>query len=817
MWTLAQDVRFGLRVLRTSPGLTVVAVLTLALGIAANTTVFSWVDGLLWHPFPGSSDSDRLAVMEMIAQAPNGGNQVSYLDYRDYRKTLTTISGIALHREDVFSLGEALNAQPVWGELVTGNYFSVLGVTPVLGRVFTQEEDDDKLGAHPVAIISDSLWRTRFHGDPAMTGKTIRVNRHDLTVVGVAPPDFRGTMPGLAFHIWVPVTMGVELGMLDVSTFRNRDNRNLYAVVRLKSGVAIEQARAEVASVARNLAAMVPKTNRGVSATVLPAWRFHSAAPDLLLEPLRILMAVAALVLLIVCANVANLLLSRSVSRNREFGIRLALGAGRLRLARQLLIETLLLSSAGALAGLSLASWMVESLAWMMPSVGLSIIMDFHMSWRVLIFTILCSVFAALISGAAPALFSARSDVNDTLKEGARGGTSGARSHRMSGLLVIAEVALAAVALIGAGLFVRSFRNAKSIYPGFDKSNVLLARFFLSGAGYSAADVQRFCVNLRDRLRSDPGVEDVTYAEYAPLGATAGPWSDIQVEGYVPADSEFMTANRSLIAPGYFKLLRIPLLEGRDFTDNDDARSAPVAVVNESFARRYFKGENPVGRKVRLGNTGETVVGLVKDNKYFSVAETPRPFVYAPFRQRYSNGTALYFLVKTAGDPLHAVTSLRQEVAAIDRNAGAFFPMPLSELTELTMLPQKMAASLLGGLGLIALLLAGIGLYSVMAYSVSQRTQEIGVRMALGALPRDVLKDVLRRGMVLTGLGLLAGIAAAFAITRLIGSMLVNVGTADPVTFGGAALFLVGVALLANYVPARRATKVDPMVALRCE
>ncbi len=406
MWTFRQDLRFGARLFESSPGFTAVAVATLALGIAANTTVFSWVDGLLLHPYPGASDGDRLAVMEMVTVgAPNGANQTSYLDYRDYRDNLKSLSGLVLHREDVFSLGNASNAQPIWGELVSGNYFAVLGVTPGLGRTFNPEENGDRLGAYPVVVISHRLWRTRFHGDVNAIGKVLRVNRHDLTVVGVAPKEFRGTMPGLVFDLWVPVTMGVELGMLDVSTFQHRGHRNLYAIARLKPGVPIEEARAEAGTFSRSLASAFPKTNRRVSATILHVWEFHSAAPDLLLRPLRILMAISVLVLLIVCANVANLLLACSVSRKKELGIRVALGAGAGRLCRQLLTETLLLALGGVVVGVPLAFWMGDLLPSLVPKIGISVAVGFQVNGRVLGFTLLTCVVATLFSGAVPALF----------------------------------------------------------------------------------------------------------------------------------------------------------------------------------------------------------------------------------------------------------------------------------------------------------------------------------------------------------------------------------------------------------------------------
>lgn len=816
--TFPQDLIFGLRLLRRSPGFAAVAVLTLALGIAANTTVFSWVDGLLLRPYPGATDGSRLAVLEMVTTgAPNGANQASYLDYRDYRDNLKSLSGLALHREDVFNFGEAANSQAVWGELVSGNYFAVLGVKPVLGRVFTAEENGDKPGAYPVAVISHRLWRRRFRADPAAIGKPFRVNRQELTLVGVAPPEFRGTMPGLAFDVWVPATMAVQLGMLDDSAFRYRGDHRFYAVARRKPGVAIEQANAEAAAFAASLSAAYPKTNRGVSAAVLPVWKFHSGAPELLLGPLRILMAITVLVLLIVCANIANLLLARALARQKELSIRVALGAGAARLSRQLFTETLLLAAAGGLLALPLASVMGSLLPALVPKINAPVAVAFQLNGRVLLFTMLAGMLATLISGMAPLIFWLRADVNETLKEGGRSGTSGAHSHRLRGILVVSEVALATVALIGAGLFVRSFRNARSIYPGFDRTNVVMARFYLSTTGFATRDMLDFSQRLQSRLRSGPGIADAAYANYAPLGSSAGPYATVDPEGYVAAPDESRQINYYQVAPGFFSLLRIPLREGRDFLDSDDRSSPPVMIVNHSFARRYFHGGNPVGRKVKFRGAWSTVIGLAQDSKYFNIAEAPRPHFFVPFRQYAGADGQLYFFIRTASNPAPVMAGLRREVAAVDSSAGAFDAMLLVDWTEVTLLPQKVAASMLAALGLISLVLAAVGLYSVMAYAVTQRTQEIGIRMALGAQPRDVLADVLRRGMAWTITGLAAGIAGAFALARLVTAMLVKVSAADPITFGGTALFLAAVALLASYVPARRATKVDPMIALRCE
>jgi predicted permease len=818
MRTLLQDLRFGLRLLKASPGFTFVAVVTLAVGIAASATVFGWVDSLLLRPFPCAQHGEQLAVLEAsMPVAPNGGNQISYVEYLDYRRNLKSLSGLAVHHEDVFALGDAGASQPVWGELVSGNYFEVLEVKPALGRLFTRDEDADQLGAFPVVVISDRLWRSRFHADPEVTGKMLRVNRRELTIAGVAPPEFRGTMPGLSFDIWIPVTMGKELGALSEPALRNRGNRSLYAVARLKPGVTIEQASAEAATLARAMGAAYPATNRAVSAAVRPVWEFHSAAPDLLLGPLRVLMAVSLVVLLIVCANVASLLLARSIARRKELSIRAALGAGGARLSRQLFSETLLLACLGVVVALPLASWMAEMLPALVPKIGVTVAAGFQMNGRMLAFAALVCVSAALLSGAAPALFWVRPEVHEGLKEGGRGGSQGAQSHRLRNLLVVFEVALATVSLIAAGLFLKSYHNARSIYPGFDKNKVALIRFYPSGTGFSTLQMQSFCLRLAQRLKGFPGVEDVAYSDQAPLGSTAGPWTNVQPEGYTPAVTESMGVNRYLIAPGFFRLLRVPLLEGRDFRDSDDRDAPPVVIVNETFAKRYFPGGTAVGRKVRCYGTWAAVVGVAKDVKYFSVAEAPRPHFFAPYRQRAGTDQQLFFLIRTTGDFAALQAALHGEVTSVDPNAGAFDAMPLEEWTDVTMLPQRVAASLLGALGAISLLLAGVGLYSVMAYAVAMRTHEIGIRMALGAEAGRVRIQVLGRGMGLTVAGLVVGIAASIPVTRLISSMLVNVGTADPATFAGVALFLALLSLLACYLPARRATRVDPIIALRCE
>jgi predicted permease len=816
MRNLVQDLRFGLRIFLSRPGFTLLTVLTLALGIAANTTVFSWVDGLLLRPFPGAKDPGRLAVFRMVTGgAPNGGNAISYIDYLDYRKNLKSLSGLALHDERVFAVGDLGAAEPVWGELVTGNYFAVLGLRPAVGRFFTAEEDGNRPGAYPVVVISDTYWRRQFQADPRICGQTIRVNQRVLTIVGVAPRRFRGSMPGLAFDLWIPATMTSELGMLGDNALTDRGDHEFYGLARLAPGYSLAAARTEASAYANRLAQAYPKTNQGVDATIVPLWELPSAAPELLMGPLRILTAIAVLLLLIVCANVANLLLARALARRRELGIRLAMGAGGIRLARQLLTESLILAVLAGGLGLLLATWVSGSLAALVPHINAPLAISFELDGRALAFTALTCIAAALLSGVFPAVISLRADVNDALKT-AGGGGQNLRSHRLRDLLVVSEVAMATITLASAGLFLRSFRTALAMDPGFDRKNVTLARIHVSGTGLTSNEIQQFSRRLRDSLRNAPGIHDVTYGGDAPLGTSSGAYNNIEAEGYAPPRGESMSVNRYIVAPDYFRTLRIPLLEGRDFTERDEGKAPPVMIVNQAFADRYWHSANPVGRRVRIGKTWITVVGMVKNSKYFNIAEGPRPHFFAPVLENWKPFD-VFLMMRTDLPMTQVAARLHRDIAAADGRVCGYDLMPLQDWTEVTLLPQKTAASMAGALGLISLLLAAVGLYSVMAYAVAQRTREIGIRMALGALPRNVLADVLGRGMALTGTGLAVGMAGALATSRLVTGLLIGVAPSDPLAFAGSAAFLCGIAFLATYIPARRATRIQPMLALRCE
>ena len=813
---MIKDLQFGFRMAVKNPGFAAVAVLTLAVGIAANTTVFSWIDAVLVRPIPGVTDGQRLYSFETMT--PNGEFiTTSYPDYRDYRDHLKLLSGLAVATPSPLSIGEDEQSQRIWGEFVSGNYFAVLGVRPVAGCVFSPDEYGDKQGGYPVAVISDRLWKSRFNRDTGILGQTVRLNRQQLTVVGVVTGEFRGSIPGLTFDAWIPVMMAPQLNIMPDWMLRDRKTRNLVGIARLQPGTTLTQARAEISALASQLAKMDPYSNGGIGATLLPIWKGHFGAQGMLLAPLQILMTVCGLVLLIVCANVANLLLARATGRQREFSIRIALGARVARVVRQMLTETLLLALLGTAVGIPLAMWMGRSLGHLLPLTGLPVGLDIRISGNVLAFTAILCLIACMAAGTAPALHTARTDLNEVLKEGGRGGTSGTRSQRIRTLLVVSEIALALVALIGAGLFARSFQLARQIHPGFDSDHVLVSHLSLATAGYQVPERKQFCRRLRERIEAQPGVVSAVYADMIPLGIGGGPWEDLQIEGYSPNPSENMKIYRNVVAPGYFDLLRIPLLEGRDFTDQDDEKSQPVMIVTETFARRFFEGRAPLGRRVNGWGQWFTVVGVARDSKYHTPSETPQAYFYVPFGQVYRADLEIGFYVRTAWDPNAALAVLQREVRAMDPNVGVFDATPMSEYISASLFPQRIAASLLAVLGAVALILAAVGLYSVMAYSMARRTHEIGIRMALGARTSDVLALAVRQGMGMTLAGLLAGAAVALAVTRLARGLLVNVSATDPIIFGGAALFLAAVALAASYLPARRATRIDPNAALRFE
>ena len=825
---LLYDIRYGVRMMVRNPGFAAVAILTLAAGIGTTATAFQWIDTVLLQPLSGVSHPEQLVT---LASVTANGELVptSFPDYQDFRDHLKLPAGFAMFRPAAFSVGTEDHAQRVWGEFVSGDYFAVLGVKPEVGHVFGPEEYGDKPGAFPVAVISDRYWRSHFGADPGIAGKTIRVNQHQLTVVGVAAADFHGSMAAEAYDLWVPymersVLSGVEPWML-----HNRQDRALLGIARLKQGVTLEQARAELAALATRMAVANADTSEGMSATLVPLWKSPFGPQGLLAGPLMILMGVCVLLLAIVCVNVANLLLARATVREKEFSMRAALGAGRWRLAQQVLTESLLLTATGAGLGILMTPWMSRALRLLLPPGQLPLSTGGAVNLRAVAFTAGLCLLVTLAAGMIPALQSGRAELSAKLNEGGRSGAAGRGRHRLRSVLVTSEVALALVALVCAGLFVRAFEQTREINPGFDPNHVLLSQFYLATNGLDLEQRKEFCRRLREKMEAVPGTVDVAYSDGVPLGFEPSWWEDLQVEGFVPRAGENMKIFRNVVSPGYLGLMKIPLIEGRDFTEHDDEDSQAVMIVNQTFARRFFAGGNPVGRRVHGFGKWFRVVGEARDSKYHYLGERAVPYFYVPFRQIYRADMNLAFYVRTRHDPMTVLPVLRSKVREINPNVVVFDSVPLAEFIGASLYPQKVAASLLVVLGGLSMLLAAIGLYSVMAYSVAQRTQEIGIRMALGARPADVLGMVVRQGMMLAGLGLGAGAALALAVTRSLaalsftnsamgaGAKLLSGSATDPLIYLGAAAFLSAVAALAAYFPARRAALIDPMQALRTD
>jgi len=814
MNTLLRDLRYGWRTLMRNPAFTAVAILTIGIGIGASTTIFSWMRPMLLNPLPGATQSDRIVAIENMA--PDGEPiTTSYLDFRDFRDNLKLVNLVTARVGNVFSVGDAPHTTQVWGEMVSGNFFDVLGIQPGAGRFFSDAERDDAQNAHAVVVISYSYWKNQYHSDRSAVGSSLRINRTPFTIIGVAPEGFHGTRSGLDYEMWMPLTMYGQLTHTGTWMLRDRNTRNFMMFARLAPDVTTEQARAEVQALANRMAVADADSNQGIEATVLPVWQSHFGTQSILLTPITILMGASGVVLLIVCANLANLLLARATGRLKEFSVRLAMGARPMRLIQQLLTETLLMAVAGSVCGLILANLLGGALRWLLPAVARPAMLQPPLDGQVLAFTMALAFGVAILAGLAPAVHASRANVNEMLKEGARSGSSGAHSHRLRGLLVTSEVALAVIALVGAGLFLKSFQTARAIDPGFQPEGVALARFDFSSAGYDARQTDSYCRRLREQLERQPGVTAVSYDDSPPLGFSGGNWEPLEVEGYVPGPNENMKIYRDMVSPGYFETMKIPLVEGRDFDLRDDATSRKVMIVNQEFVRRLLANRSVIGRKVHGWGQWFTIVGVAKDSKYHRVSESPQPYFYIPIRQIFRPEYGLTFDVRTSGSANEAIAGLRREATGIDPELTIFDAEPMTEYVAASLFGAKVAASLLSVLSGLGLLLAAIGLYSVMAYAVAQRTGEIGIRVTLGAQPRDIMRLVIRQGLAFAAAGLVLGSLAAAALARVVAAMLVGVGPADPLVYAAATGFTVFVTLASAAIPAWRALRVDPAVALR--
>jgi putative ABC transport system permease protein len=818
MGSFLQDLQYALRILLRKPAFTVVAVGSLALGIGVNATIFSWVERILLNPISGVPNGRELVSIKTIAV--NGDLlDSSYPDFRDFRDQAKTLAGVIAFKQRPLYLGDPPNAERVWSEMVSGNFFDVLKVKPLRGRTFSTEEQAERPGGSPVAVISETMWRRRYQSDPNIVGRVIKLNQKAFTIIGVTPASFSGTFNGLNFDLWVPLMMYAELTGSE-NWLDDRNSRPLALMARLAPGADLKLAAAEVSTIAKHLEAAYPNSNRNLGDRVLAMADSPDGAQKILGKLLRVLLAIGAAVLLIVCANVSNLLLARATARQKEFGIRLSLGATRARLLRQLFTEALVLALAGGALGLLAASWMIRGIDLLVPSTDLpTATMAGGFDRLGLIFTIGLCLGTTILCGLAPAWQTFRRRAQDVLRESGRGFSAGARSRAMRGTLVVSEISLASIALIGSGLFIQSFENAKTANPGFQPEHVLLAGFDLSQSRYPLEKSLTVLRRLRDHLLTVPGIKNASLCEDVPLGFSNGSWDEVGVRGYVPRRGENLKLYRNVVSPGYFRTLEIPLVAGRDFNEGDDRERERVAIVNETFVKRFLAGGPALGHKFHKSGEDSDIriIGVARDSKYHLLSEPPMPYFYLPLAQFYSTGMGIGIEVRTVGRPEAFAARLRAEIQSVDPNVSISGTSPFVSYMSASYFAQKVGASLLSVLGVISLFLATLGLYGVMTYSMSQRSHEIGIRMAIGARPSQVLKDALREGMRLCLIGAGVGVALALAVMRLAASVLYGISSNDVATCLGATLILSFFALIATWVPARRASHIDPIEALRCD
>jgi predicted permease len=809
MATLLQDLRYGFRLLTKNPSFTLLIVLTLGLGIGVNSVIFSFVNALLFRPPAVQVSSHLLELWQRNPKAPGLEEYVplTYPDYVYYRDHNQVFDGLLAFDGEMrpVSWSRAGEGQMVQGQLVSGNFFSVLGLTPTLGRFFLPDVDQLP-GGPPVVVLSRSFWKRQFADDPAVVGKTLVLNGTTFIVAGVAPASFTGIVIGNEPDFWAPLSTTIQLTR-DKSFLTSDGSFWLFGIGRLKPGVSPSQAQANLKVLSISIQQSHPKNHKDLEAATFRV--------NLVPEPFRgyvaaftgLLMVVVGLVLLIACANAANLLLAQATGRRREMAIRAALGAGRFRLLRQMLIESSIVALLGGSVAILLTKWATPALLALKPP-SLPIRLEVHLDWRVLGFTFATSIATAILFGIAPALRTSRTDASLALKE--EGFIGGLRSSRLRGALVVAQIAVCLVLLISACLCLRSLVNAKSLDPGFDTRHVALAVLDPGSLGYSEAKGKIYYQQLLTRVEALPGVTLASLASHLPL--TTGNWTqEISIEGHKTSPGEELDVPLMTVGAKFFATMGIAIERGREFTEEDTTVSPRSVIVNAAMAARFWPGQDPIGRHFKVIDETVEIIGIAKNGKYRTLGEDAQPFMYLPIGYR-SHAT---LVVRAAGDPRSLLPALRQELQSLDPNVVPFDLETIQQYMALPLFPARSTALLLGAFGLLALVLAIAGLYGVMSYAVSQRTREMGVRMALGAANRDLLKLVVGHGLRLTLLGLACGLLGAFALTRVLASFLYGIRPTDPATFVAMPVLLALVTLLASYIPARRATKVEPMVALR--
>jgi predicted permease len=809
---LFQDLRFGARLLARTPGFTLVVAVTLALGIGANSTIFSWINSTLLNPVPGLAHTREVVSLTRggTAENPNLFSYPDYMDLRERNQSFSGLVGFAIYPMNLTDIGKP---ERILGTLASANYFDVLGARPMLGRGFLPE-DDQEPSAAPVAVISYRLWQSYFGADDSVIGRTIKINQHAYTIIGVTPVTFQGSQTGLPSDVWIPSMMQQQL--IPGGDLLHQRNAPWFMLQgRLRRGLSRQQAQQEMNLLMHQIVQQYPDSHKGPNdVTLYPLWRAPYGANAYFYSLLLMLMAIAGVVLLLTCANIANLLLVRSVAREREIAIRLSIGATRWRLVRQLLMESLLLALTGGSIAVVLTFWTAQAFAKFIPPLGVPLSLSAHVDRTVFLTTLLLSALAGVIFGTLPALRSSHLTPARVLKGDTGRGSGGVHKARLTKGLVVTQIALSLLLLICAGLFIRSFRKAQQFDPGFNPDHVLLASLDLFPAGYGESAGIELDRQLLARLEMMPGVQSATLADWVPLGVAISS-TTIKPEGYVPRPQESMEIREAIVGPNYLRTMQIPLLAGREITPEDTERTQPVAVVNQALVDRYWPHQEAIGKRLYADGKWFSVIGIARNSNYGNLNEIPEPFLYAPVFQDYYPFTIIH--VRVSGDPLAFSPTVEKVVHELNPNLPVFDVTTLKSHVQIASTGERIAGTFVGAFGLVALVLAAVGIYGVIAYTTRQRTHEIGVRMALGAKRSDVFRLVLSQGLRLTLIGLAVGLALSLAATRLLRRELFGVTTTDVPTFVGVAALLCIVALTACYVPARRATRVRPMAALRYE
>ena len=824
MGKLWQDIRYGARVLVKNPGVSAIAIISLALGIGANTTIFTVVNAVLLNPLPVKDISrvveiDTIDTKTRVTAATLTKLGMSYPNCRDYARENQVLEGVSCLTGLPLTWSGGAEPKQISGQLVSANYFDVLGIQPAAGRFFLPGEDTKPSGNN-VAVLSYSLWANKFGSDPNVIGKVLTLNATAYTVVGVAPRGFKGTFTFLpADEIWIPISMYPQaMAGFERDNFNDRRFLAVGTIARLKPGVSLGAAEASLKTMATHLESEYPKDNAGRSVALTPLAEAAISANTYSQFTLAggLMMGVVGLVLLIACVNLANLLLAQAARREKEMSLRAALGASRMRMLRQLVTESMLLALAGGTAGLIIAYWGRTALWSFRPPFVEQSGIDLTLDSRVLLFTLGISVLTGLLFGMAPAIKASRTDLVETLKVGGRGNTVGWRSNPLRSVLVVSEIALAMIALIGAGLFVRSMENAQRTNLGFESQNLFTMAFDLGALHYDEGRGQQFFRDAIARANASPGVAAATIASNSPLGGglarTVFPEGESETTGYRGTLTELND-----IAPNFFETLRIPLIAGRTFNDSDRATTTWVAIANQAMAKHFWPNENALGKRFHFfGDTQlREIIGIVGNTVVNSIGEEPQPVVYLPLAQDYSPAATIQ--VRTLGKPEGAVATVRGQVQSLDPSLAITGVQTIGETVSQGLWAPRMGAALLALFGGLALILAAVGVYGVLSYAVNQQTHEIGIRMALGAQRGSVLTMVVGQGLKLAAAGFVLGFVGAWVAMRVLSSLLFDVSTHDPVTLGGVSLVLLTAAVLACFIPARRATRVDPIIALRYE